>query len=99
MSDLDLDIENYSIIDLEKFFKLNPKSNYTASDIELKEYEIREQLLSSGHVDKKMKRNLIEFLTKGKQLLTYRKFGTTDLEPARQKQYEYTVPSQITRVS
>ena len=96
MSDLDLDIENYSIIDLEKFFKLNPKSNYTASDIELKEYEIREQLLSSGHVDKKMKRNLIEFLTKGKQLLTYRKFGTTDLEPARQKQYEYTVPSEST---
>jgi hypothetical protein len=38
MSDLDLDIENYSIIDLEKFFKLNPKSNYTASDIELREY-------------------------------------------------------------
>ena len=42
MSDIDLDITNYSIGDLEKFFSLDPKQNYTSGDIELREYEIRD---------------------------------------------------------
>jgi hypothetical protein len=56
MDQLDLDINNYSIKDIERFFKLKPNSKYTASQIEYKEYEIREQLLQSGHINKKMKR-------------------------------------------
>ena len=36
--DLDLDINNYSIKDLEKFFGLQSKSKYSSADIELKEY-------------------------------------------------------------
>ena len=55
MSDLDLDIRNYSISDMEKFFRLNSSAKYTASDIELRESEIREQLLSSGHIHKQLK--------------------------------------------
>jgi len=50
---MDLDINNYSIRDLETFFRLEPDV-YTPSDVELKEYEIRETLLSSGHVDIKI---------------------------------------------
>jgi len=73
MSDIDLDIRNYSIKDLEKFFQL--KNKYTENDVEYKEYEIRERLLSSGHVDKKFKKDLIDFLHQGKDWLVYSKFG------------------------
>jgi hypothetical protein len=69
MENLDLDINNYSINDIEKFFQLKSGHKYTASDIELKEYNIREKLLSSGHINKRFKQNLIEFLNKAKQWL------------------------------
>lgn len=69
MENLDLDINNYSINDVEKFFQFKPKSKYTASDVELREAEIRQKLLSSGHINKRMKRDLIEFLTNAKEWL------------------------------
>ena len=78
MSDIDLDITNYSISDLEKFFSLDPKQNYTSGDIELREYEIREQLLSSGHVKREVKKDLIDFLGKAKQLLSSKKTGMVE---------------------
>ena len=73
MEDLDLDINNYTIRDLEKFFRLKPNSKYTAADVEQKEYQIREQLLSSGHINKRVKRDLIEFLEIAKTRLTVEK--------------------------
>ena len=69
MDQLDLDINNYTINDIEKFFKFKPKSGYTAEQVELRETEIREQLLKSGHVDKRMKRDLINFLKEAKDWL------------------------------
>ena len=70
MENLDLDINNYSIKDLETFFKLKSNSKYNAADIELKEYQIREQLLNSGHVNKRFKQELISFLEVAKTRLT-----------------------------
>ena len=72
-SALDLDINNYSIKDIEQFFRFKPKSGYNANDVELRECEIREQLISSGHINKRVKRDVIEFLTLAKQLLIERK--------------------------
>jgi len=69
MDDLDLDIGNYTIKDLEAFFRFRPNTKYTASEIELRETEIREQLLQSGHINKRMKRDLISFLTAAKDWL------------------------------
>lgn len=69
MDNLDLDINNYSINDIEKFFQLKTNVKYTASDIELKEYNIREQLLSSGHINKRFKKQLIDFLERGRKWL------------------------------
>jgi hypothetical protein len=69
--DLDLDIGNYSIKDIERFFQLKPRLKYSAADIEQKEYQIREQLLSSGHINKKFKRDLIDFLELAKNWLIY----------------------------
>ena len=97
MSNLDLDISNYSIKDLEKFFQL--KKKYSESDVEYQEYEIRERLLSSGHVDKRFKKDLIDFLHEGKQWLIYSKFGqkqnvsTTNSNEFGQKQNVSTTNS------
>lgn len=84
MSNLDLNINNYNIHDLENFFQLHKKNKqYTQSDIELKEYEIREQLLSSGTIQPKFKTDLIHFLTKAKQFLIFAKFGKQDIQPTQ----------------
>lgn len=73
MADLDLDIQHYSISNMETFFRLNTTTKYSAGDIELREYEIREQLLSSGHINKTLKRDLIDFLNKVKtELIQYK---------------------------
>ena len=72
MEQMDLEIDNYSMIDLEKFFKLRNK--YTEADVEEREYEIREQLLSSGHLNKKFKRDLITFLNEAKNRIIQSKF-------------------------
>jgi hypothetical protein len=71
MNTLDLDINNYSIKDIEKFFKLKTNTRYSASDIELKEAQIRETLLNSGHIDKRFKSDLISFLTLAKNWLIF----------------------------
>jgi len=71
MDNLDLDINNYNINDLERFFQIKPNTNYTEGDIELKEYSIREKLLSSGHINKRFKQNLIEFLELAKNWLIF----------------------------
>ena len=69
MDGLDLDINNYTIKDLENFFQIAPNKKYSASDIELKETELREVLLSTGHIDKKFKRDLMAFLDTAKDWL------------------------------
>ena len=81
---------NYTINDIERFLKLDPKKKYTASDVELKEYEIREQLLSSGHIDKRLRREVIEFLTKCKSMLTHAKF-----EKPSTLEYHPQIPSSV----
>lgn len=65
--DLDLNISNYEITDLENFFHLN--KDYNENDVMLKEIEIRELLLSTGHLNKIFKRDLIIFLEEGKKIL------------------------------
>lgn len=68
MSEMDLNIDNYSITDLKNFFSL--KTQFSQSDIEKREYEVREQLLSSGHINKRLKRDLITFLTEAANRLS-----------------------------
>jgi hypothetical protein len=82
MENLDLDINNYSLKDIEIFFKLKSNANYTSNDVELKEYEIREQLLKSGHIDKRFKNNLISFLTSAKNILINAKCKPNEKQPS-----------------
>jgi hypothetical protein len=81
MSDLDLDIQHYSISDMETFFRLKSTTKYSASDIEQCEYKIREQLLSSGHINKQVKRDLIEFLNNVKNTLIQYKCSSSTKKP------------------
>jgi hypothetical protein len=69
MDGLDLDINNYTIKDLERFFQIAPNKKYSAAEIELKEAQLKEVLLSSGHIDKKFKRDLMAFLDTAKDWL------------------------------
>jgi len=82
MENLDLDINNYSLKDLETFFRLKSNSNYTSNDVELKEYQIREQLLKSGHINKRFKRDLIEFLTTAKNQIINAKCKPNEKPPS-----------------
>jgi hypothetical protein len=79
MDNFDFDINNYSIKDIEFFFKLNNK--YTISDIEFNEANIREKLLNSSNIDKKYKRDLIIFLENAKKILINIKFQNQSLKP------------------
>ena len=72
MDGLDLDINNYTIKDLERFFQIAPNKKYSAADIELKEAQLKEVLLSTGHIDKKFKRDLIMFLDTMALVVKYR---------------------------
>jgi len=69
MAELDLDIGNYTIRDVEAFFQFKPNEKYTASHIELRESQLREQLLQSKTVNKRMQRDLIAFLQSAKEWL------------------------------
>lgn len=67
---LDLNINNYTISDLERFFNLNYSTNiYTADVVQYKEYVIRTQLLNSGYINKKFKSELIQFLESAKRVI------------------------------
>jgi hypothetical protein len=81
MENFDLDISNYTIQDLEAFFKMKRRTKYTVADIDLKEYEIREQLLQSGHIDKRLKRDLINFLASAKKILVNEKCKDEQHQP------------------
>lgn len=94
---MDLDISNYTIKDLEKFFRLKSGGTYVLADIEKREVQIREALLKSGHVQKELKADLIEFLAKAKEWLIFVKCGppkkptTLPVEPRLDKT-EYREP-------
>jgi hypothetical protein len=61
-NDLDLDINNYNMRDLETFFQIQPNQKYSAADIEEKEAQIREIFISSGKLNKRFQKDLIDFL-------------------------------------
>mgnify|MGYP000969121304 FL=1 len=99
MEQLDLDINNYNINDLERFFQINPNTKYNEGDIELKEYNIREKLLSSGHIDKRFKRDLIEFLELAKNWLIFVKCRKGDLAKPTTVPSNYKLDTMDTPVS
>ena len=73
MADLDLDITHYELQDLESFFQLEQYKTYTANELEIKEAQMRTLLLSTGHIPKHLKGNLIAFLKNAREILVQHK--------------------------
>ena len=67
MNSIDLNITNYSLEDLRRFFTL-PK-NYTENDLENKEKEYIVSIVSANGLDSQKKYDLIMFLKAGRQTL------------------------------
>ncbi len=86
--DLDLDINNYNMRDLESFFRINPLQTYSAADIEEKEFTMRTLLLSSGEVNKKQQKDLIEFLNLAKDWLIFVKCNPNKPENIQDNSFE-----------
>lgn len=98
-----LDIDNYSINDLETFFKLK-NTKYQAKDVELCETKFREKFLKNNQFDSRFIRSMIEFLEKAKNILISAKCNpprkpTTipKNEPLDKGEYPYIVPTQTSR--
>ena len=57
MSGINLNINDYTIKDLESLFKL--PVTYTGADVELKEYELKTQLFDNPAIDKRYKTEFV----------------------------------------
>ena len=69
MENLDLNIENYTPKELERFFRLDPSRQYRPDELEKREYEMRELFLKSGQINKRQKRSLLFFLENARKIL------------------------------
>lgn len=85
-TDIDLDINNYTVKDIEYFLGLDNIQRYTSSDIENAEYEIRQQLFNGGNFNSRFKRTFTEFITSAKKKL---------MDVAIQSTYPTTLPQNI----
>lgn len=93
MADLDLDITHYQVEDLETFFQLNKQKQYTENELETKESQMRELFLSTGHIPKHLKSNLISFLKSAREILVQHKVPKQLPHSSLPKQNEYPGPS------
>ena len=91
MSKFDLNLNNYTKVELEEMFQLTP--NYTDTDLLQKEQGLRENIMSDGDVEPMVKIQTLKFIEQAKQLLMADKapslaVATIKPEPAK-------VPTQI----
>ena len=99
IQDLDLDINNYNMRDLEAFFRLNPEQKYTAADIEEKEITMRTLLISSGEVDKRQQKDLMEFLNLAKDWLIYVKCSPQKIQNIQDNSFDKLPTSRTNEIT
>lgn len=68
MENLDLNINNYSVKDIENFFQLNTLSNYSLDDIIIKEHKLKDKLFKVN-INNNFKEQLTNFIDKAKKIL------------------------------
>lgn len=70
LKNINLDIQEYSIYELEIFFKLNTMKDYTVFDVEQKENELKSRIFKSKYSnDREFIEKLLHFVSKAKNLL------------------------------
>ena len=91
MSKFDLNLKNYTKVELEEMFQLTP--TYTDTALLQKEQVLRENILSDGAVDQIVKIQTLKFIEQAKQMLLSDKAPT--LAVATIKPEPALVPTQI----
>ena len=91
MSKFDLNLNNYTKVELEEMFQLTPI--YTDTDLLQKEQVLRENILSDGAVEPMVKIQTLKFIEQAKQILLAGKAPT--LAVATIKPEPAPVPTQI----
>jgi hypothetical protein len=91
MSKFDLNLSNYTKVELEEMFQLTP--TYTDTDLLQKEQILRENILSDGAVEPMVKIQTLKFIENAKQILLADKAPT--LAVATIKPEPAPVPTQI----
>ena len=91
MSKFDLNLNNYTKVELEEMFQLTP--TYTDTDLLQKEQILRENILSDGAVEPMVKIQTLKFIEQAKQILLADKAPT--LAVATIKPEPAPVPTQI----
>ncbi len=91
MSKFDLNLNNYTKVELEEMFQLTP--NYTDTDLLQKEQGLRENIMSDGAVEPMVKIQTLKFIEQAKQILLADKAPT--LAVATIKPEPAKVPTQI----
>ena len=91
MSKFDLNLKNYTKVELEEMFQLTP--TYTDTELLQKEQVLRENILSDGAVDQIVKIQTLKFIEQAKQILLADKAPT--LAVATIKPEPAQVPTQI----
>ena len=91
MSKFDLNLNNYTKVELEEMFQLTP--TYTDTDLLQKEQVLRENILGDGGVEQIVKIQTLKFIEQAKQILMANKAPT--LAVATIKPEPAKVPTQI----
>jgi hypothetical protein len=91
MSKFDLNLKNYTKVELEEMFQLTP--NYTDTALLQKEQVLRENILSDGAVEPMVKIQTLKFIEQAKQMLLADK--APSLAVATIKPEPAPVPTQI----
>jgi hypothetical protein len=91
MSKFDLNLKNYTKVELEEMFQLTP--TYTDTELLQKEQVLRENILSDGAVEPMVKIQTLKFIEQAKQMLMADKAPT--LSVATIKPEPAQVPTQI----
>jgi hypothetical protein len=69
MEELELDVRQYTPVELRAFFGLDPVKSYTSTDIEARAYAIREQLLTANCIKKGAMRQFVSFMASATTVL------------------------------
>ena len=95
---IDFNLRNYTIADLEKFFKLDPHVDYKKEEIEERTHMFHQVLTTSPNVKKEHKRNILEFLQGARSWLISAKFPHPSFlheRPPQSKQHEALIDKPV----
>jgi len=73
IDNLDLDVNNYSINDIAKLFRLDSNKNYKANEITMRELEIVSEIMRTSEIENRRKTSIIHFFDEIKNVYIHAK--------------------------